>query len=383
MALRRLLIVACAIVFVDTAFYSVVAPLLPGYAKDLGLSKASAGILAAAFPAGTLIGSLPAGVLASRASPKATLMLGMVLLAVASPVFGFGHHVVLLDAARFLQGVGGACSWAGVLAWLVAAAPADRRGAMIGTAVGTAVAGSLLGPVIGLIARAASPEVVFGSVPLVVIGLLALTVRLPSDHQPVAQGVGDAWAAMRLPAVRTGMWLVALPSLGQGALISLGSLRLDALGGGAVLVGATFLAGAAVEAALSPVVGRVSDDRGRLAPIRIGLAGAVGVLAIITLPTGVGLAAAVIVAGVGAFGLFFVPAIALVSDATEAAGLDQGLGFALVNLAWAGGTAGGAAGGAALGQAVGDAVPFGVIGVLCAATLVTVARRHRAPVLAA
>src|SRR3954464_9389505 len=102
-------------------FYAVVAPLLPHYADTLGLSKASAGVLTAAYPAGTLLGSIPAGILAARTSPRTAVLLGLGLLGGSSLVFGFAEHIALLDAARFAQGVGGACSWAGGLAWLLQA----------------------------------------------------------------------------------------------------------------------------------------------------------------------------------------------------------------------------------------------------------------------
>ena len=40
--MRRLLLLASAVVFVDTAFYAAITPLLPSYAADLGLSKSAA-----------------------------------------------------------------------------------------------------------------------------------------------------------------------------------------------------------------------------------------------------------------------------------------------------------------------------------------------------
>ena len=54
--------------FFDTLFFAALTPLLPHYANTLGLGKAGAGVLAAAFPAGALIGALPSGVVAARAA---------------------------------------------------------------------------------------------------------------------------------------------------------------------------------------------------------------------------------------------------------------------------------------------------------------------------
>src|SRR3989442_3291472 len=116
---------------VDTMFFAALTPLLPHYAATLGLSKTGAGILTAAFGIGTLVGSLPAGLLAARLGVKPVILLGLGLLCLTSLAFGFGSSVWMLDGARFLQGFGGACTWTGSLAWLVAAAPPERRGGPI------------------------------------------------------------------------------------------------------------------------------------------------------------------------------------------------------------------------------------------------------------
>src|SRR5664279_1930932 len=150
--MRRLLILASTMVLFDVAFYSAIAPLLPEYVSQFGLSKAEAGVLSAAYAAGTLIASLPAGLLATRAGPRRTVIAGLWLLGLSSLVFGFGLEVWLLDAARFSQGVAGALIWSGALTWLITSAPPERRGSVIGTALGTAVAGALIGPALGALA---------------------------------------------------------------------------------------------------------------------------------------------------------------------------------------------------------------------------------------
>src|SRR4051794_40003961 len=264
--MRRLLLVISAIVFVDTTFYAVVAPLLPSYADDLGLSKASAGVLLAAYPAGTLVAALPSGALAARVGAKRTLLAGLALLAASSVAFAVASGIVVLDVARFVQGVGGACSWAGGLAWLVEQADPGRRGEVIGTALGAAIGGALFGPVAGAVAAGLGTGPVFGAIAAVAVGLAVAAARLGGGGGSELRGapLGDA---LRAPRVRAGMWLVALPALGFGVLDVLVPLRLDELGAAQAAIAGAFLVAAAGEAFVSPVVGRVSDRRGRMVPI--------------------------------------------------------------------------------------------------------------------
>ena len=92
------------------------------------------------------------------------------------------------------------------------------------------------------------------------------------------------------------------------------------------------------------------------------------VLSCFTLPSGVLALAALIVAIVATLGAFWAPAMAMLSDAAEASGLDQGLAAALINLAWAGGQIIGAVAGGGLAKTAGDALPMLITGGLGAAT---------------
>src|SRR6187402_2688280 len=159
--MRALLLLASIVVLVDTSFYAAITPLLPDLTEEFGLSKSGAGILAAAYPIGTFVGGLPGGYMAARVGVKPTVLLGLGLMTVASVAFAFAHTILLLDLARFVQGVGGAASWAGAMAWIAGAAPKEQRGQMIGTAMGAAIAGALLGPVLGVAADLTSYALVF------------------------------------------------------------------------------------------------------------------------------------------------------------------------------------------------------------------------------
>jgi MFS family permease len=367
---RRLVLLVGAVVFADTLFFAAIAPLLPELARELHLSKLSAGVMTASYAAGTLIGSIPGGVLAVRAGPKRTVYAGLGLLAASTLAFGLLDNAPALDIARFVEGVGGACTWAGGLAWIVAQAPAERRGRLIGGAIGAAIAGALFGPVIGTIAGAIGRAATFSGVVVLAVVLIDQVRRQPDVHLASGQGVRQLLAAIRRAPVLAGMWLVAVPSLIAGVMSVLGSLRLHRLGLATAGIGATFLVGAAVEALISPASGRLSDQRGRWLPLRFGLAGATVLLACFTLPTvALGLAALIVATDVS-LGVFWAPAHALLSDEAATAGLDQALAAALMNLAWAGGQILGAGGGGALARATSDAVPMAGAAGLCALTLV-------------
>jgi MFS family permease len=372
---RRLVLVIGAIVFADTMFYAAIAPLLPALANTLRLSKLSAGVLTAAYPVGTLLGALPGGVLAVRVGPKRTVYVGLALLAASTAAFGWLPTAAGLDAARLVEGIGGACLWAGGLAWLVAETPVDRRGEAMGGALAAGIAGALFGPVIGTIASGAGRGPTFSAVVLLSVLLIDQVRRLPLDHTPSRQGLRTVARALRRPGVMTGMWLMALPATASGAVTVLAPLRLHRLGAGAVVIGATFLVAAGFEAFLSPAIGRLSDRRGRLVPLRFGLASSAVMLACFTVPSTAGLLAALVVLTALSLAGFWAPSMALLSDAADASGLEQGFAAALMNLAWALGQTVGSGAGGALAKAGGDILPMVGVAGLCGLTLVGVGLR--------
>jgi MFS family permease len=372
--MRRLVAFVCLVVFVDTMFYAAITPLLPELKDQYDLSKSAAGVLAAAYPAGTLIGAIPGGWMASRLGVRRTVMIGLGLMVAASVAFAFADNIVVLDAARFAQGLGGAASWVGALGWLIGAAPRERRGELIGTGLAAAVAGALFGPVLGAAAHALGQGPVFGAVAAAGVGMIVWASRLEGAPLGGVTSFRMLLASLADRRVAAGMWLTTLPSVLYGTVTVLGPLRLDDLGAGTAAIAAVFLGSAGLEALAAPVVGRVSDRRGRLLPSVIGVAG--GGLAMLLLPwpsSAWTLAALIVLAG-PLIGILYTPAMAMLSDGAESFGVAQGFAFALVNLAWASGQAVGDAGSARLADAVGDHVPYLILAGACALTLAVLVR---------
>lgn len=366
-----------AIVLVDTMFYAAIAPLLPYYSHHFGLSKSGAGALAAAYAAGTLIGSLPAGWLAARIGVRKAVLTGLSMMVASSIAFGFAQQIAVLDVARFVQGVGGAASWAAGLAWLMARAPTGRRAELIGTALAAAIAGALLGPVLGTAASQTSPKLVFSLVAALGVGLICWTFTESAPAPSAGDGFGAFRPALRDQRVITGMWLTMLGALLFGTLGVLVPLRMDHLGASEVAIGGAFLVAAALAAGASPFVGRLSDRRGWQRPVSFGLIASAACAVLLPLPSTAALLFALVVVADPLFGVSYPPAGALISHGAEAVGLDQGYAFALFNLAWAGGQVIGNAGSAGLAQATTDAVPYALLSALCVATIVAVSRRGR------
>ena len=374
--MRRLFWLVCLVLVIDTAFYAAITPLLPTYADDLGLSKTAAGVLSASYAAGTLAGALPGGWLAVRFGVKPTLLTGLSLLAVTSVVFGLAENVVVLDVSRFFQGVGGACSWAaepglaGGRRAARAARPADRRRDRRGDRRPVLRARDRRrGHRAGHRARVRRRR-----------GLRRRAGRVGAAD---AGGAGPApkrgcagWPPRCADArdLRTGFLLFTLPALFSGVLEVLVPLRLDVLGASGVAVGAAFLVAAAVEATVSPhrrpglgPPRAAGPDEGRPGRGRGRRPGAG--------PAGERRAArGAAVRTVAALGTFWAPAMALLTDAADGAGVGHAMAIAIANLAWALGHVIGGGAGSGLADLTADAVPYALL-----SAPVPARARHRGP----
>lgn len=379
--MRRLLLLASAIVFVDTMFYAAIGPLLPHLQDKLELSKASVGVLGGSYAAGTLIAALPGGWLAARFGVRRTVLLGLGLMSASSIVFAFAQSIALLDVARFVEGVGGAASWAGALAWLIRSGPAERRGELIGSALSAAIVGALLGPAIGGAADAIGRGPVFVAIALLGGALALWAAKTPAPPIGERPSFAGFTRALRDSRVRIGGWLILVPGMIGGTIGVLVPLRFDELGAGAGVIAAAFLIAAGFEALVTPIAGRLSDRRGRIGLSMVGLAA--GTIATLLLPLPNSAAWLFVALGLvaPAIGMLWSPAMAMLSDGAEGVGLDLALGAALVNLAWGLGQTIGSTGGSGVGDAFGDPVAYLALSAICAGTLLVLAQRGaRAPV---
>jgi len=166
---------------------------------------------------------VPAGRLADLIGRRTAFLAGMVLFGLASAACAIAPDVWVLVVARIVQAAGGALLMPASLGLLLAAAPPDRRMAMIRawTAIGGAAAA--LGPVIGGALVAVSWHWVFlVNVPIVVIAVLAGLRYLPKPAVRAARtGAARAEAEALPDAIGALLFTAAI------GLLALGLVKAD------------------------------------------------------------------------------------------------------------------------------------------------------------
>ncbi len=362
---RRLVVLIGSVVLLDTIFYAALAPLLPSLSQQFGLGKGGAGLLVGIYPIGGFLGALPAGWATARFGPRPAILVSLGLMAVAALVFAFGQTIEMLYVGRFLQGLAAAVSWTAGLAWLVQGTSRERRGEALGFGIGAGVVGAQLGPVLGTVAHFVGRGPAFAATALVSVLIAALVLRMP---EPQVDEQTTSASPLRL--LRDGRYLIALmilviPSMAFGVIEVLAPLRLSELGSSAALIGLIFFLAGAVEAIVSPVVGKLTDRIGVLLIVRSGMfTGGILLISLHFPATVLALALALVLCS-AAIGMLWVPAGKLVSLAAEQIGVDQGWAFAFQNGTWSLALGAGATIGGALAALGGDLLAYGAVGAVC------------------
>lgn len=359
----------------ESVLYSVVTPVLPHYQHQLGASKPAIGLLAAAYPAGMLPGSLLGGWMATRAGVRRTTVFGLLLFSLFVAPFGFGSDLGILDGLRFAQGIACGYVWGGGLAWAIASAPPGRRNQTLGSVFASALFGTLIGPILGTLAVAVGTGVVFACVGGVSLALALWTLKFPEPPRARLGAGAPVRAVLKSSAVKLSFWLILLEACTVGALGTLLSLRLARFGASGVAIGTIFVAASLCSTVLTPVLGRVIDRRGSMLPMSIGLVTSGVLVALLPVPhTALILGALTVLTLGGPLIASTIPAMSLMTDAIEAMGAAMAFGSMLLNVAWSLGEMLGAPAAASLSHVTSDAVPIGLLAAGMLLTLVPVLR---------
>jgi DHA1 family multidrug resistance protein-like MFS transporter len=298
---RALVVVA----FMVALGYGVVAPALPLFARQFGVSRTAAGAVISAFALMRLATAPFVGRLVNAAGERVMLATGIGVVAVSSLLAGLSQVYWQLLVLRGIGGVGSIMFSVSAASILIRVTPSHLRGRAQGAWAGAFLLGMIAGPAVGTVATISlrAPFFLYAGT-LVVAGTLAMTTLRHSQFA-ARQSVRIAPLPLR-EALRNRAYIAALAASFAGDWAVVGSRTAivpqfvtDRLGLGPGWVYAGFLVVSVVSGALLLPFGRIADSRGRRSVIIGGLlCGAVGFALLPTLPSIGGLILAMAFLGV-------------------------------------------------------------------------------------
>ncbi len=320
-----------AVSFMVALGFGIVAPAIPAFARQFGVSVTAAAGVISVFALLRVVGALPAGRLVDRFGESGVMAAGIALVAVSSVLAGLSQSFAELLVLRGSGGVGSAMFSISAQALLLGSVPGDQRGRASGLFSGGFLVGGISGPAVGGLIAAWSlraPFFFYGGLLVVPAGLAAVVLRRTPNLRPAAADQPPVGSLAALGhAVRTRTYRAAasanladgFAALGvRGALVPL--FVRDVLHRSVVWTGIGFLLFAALNGAALLPGGRVADTVGRRPVIIVGcLVSAVGMVMLALLPGPWAYLAALAVAGFGS-GLLDVAPAAMIGDIIDSGG---------------------------------------------------------------
>jgi DHA1 family multidrug resistance protein-like MFS transporter len=314
-----------AVSFCVALGFGIVAPVIPAFARQFGVSVAAAASVISVFALMRVFGALPAGRLVDRFGEAGVMAAGIAVVAVSSILAGFSQSFVELMVLRGGGGVGSAMFSISAQALLLGTVPSGHRGRASGLFSGGFLLGGITGPAVGGLVAAWSlraPFFIYGFLLVVPAVLAAVMLRRAPSRRPEAASRPRARLLATLgDAVRSRTWRAAasanladgFAALGvRGALVPL--FVREVLHRSALWTGIGFLLFAMLNGAALIPGGRVTDSLGRRPVVVAGcLISALGMVMLAVLPGLAAFLAALAVAGFGS-GLLDVAPAAMIGD---------------------------------------------------------------------
>jgi len=314
--LRRLLLPVYLPCFFINGGTAMLAPLLPLYLVEVGVTDSVLGLIISAAGVGGMLSQIAWGRLIDRIGEDAVLFAAVAVIVASVAIFGVIGSAVALGALRLFGGAGSGGWILSRQTYLTHATEPETRGKAMAYFGGTTRVAFLIGPIVaGAVAEFAGFPAAF-AVSAATTGAGAVPLLLWRNQQPVDEAAPleadheteslDHPAPDR-PSLRPHLRNLALAGFGQILVITARTGRFvvlpligAAVGLSASDVGLLIGAGGLADFLLFPVSGFLMDRFGRLAAIvpAFSLMGA-GLFLLAAASTGLAVTVAAIVIGVG------------------------------------------------------------------------------------
>jgi len=313
--------------------FGIVAPIIPVFAKEFGVSTFLASATISVFALMRLISAPGAGWLVDRLGERTVLTSGLAIVAISSALAGLSQTYVQLLVLRGAGGIGSAMFTVSAFSLLLRVAAPEQRGRASGLYQSGFLTGALAGPVVGSIVVAQwsirAPFFVYAITLAAasVVGLAALA-HTPLAERQAANATADesTGRSALFAALRQRAYVTALAVNFSNGFVAFGFRSaliplfvVEGLRQEASITGRGFFVAAVVQLPLLALAGSMSDRRGRKPALIVGALAMAIPMALLAIPqfeTLVLFYLAMAVLGISAAFLASAPA-AVVGDITE------------------------------------------------------------------
>jgi MFS transporter, DHA1 family, multidrug resistance protein len=271
--------------FIVLLGFGALIPVLPLYVQGQGIDATTLGLIIAGWPIAKLISEPVFGWIADRRHRRPQMLIGLVVLAVATILPLFFTSALALFLLRFVAGVGAGMYDPAARGMIVDGTKEDERGEAFGFYAAFQMGGFILGPMIGAVAAGLGGGYGF---PFLLTGVLTflaaavLFVALPRAPRTVHHEGGPTPQAMPRPAAQAPLSALLNRTLVSALVMHFGfqlafgvysvvwTLFMLHLGASFAWAAFTFVIFGVPAMIMSPIAGRMVDRRGPLPFVVLG-----------------------------------------------------------------------------------------------------------------
>ena len=280
--LPREVAVLSAIAFCVALGFGILAPALPVFARQFGVSALEASAVISVFALVRFVTSPLAGAMVDRLGERTVLSSGLLIVSLSSAAAGLSQTYSQLLVLRGIGGLGSSMFTVSAMALLLRVVDTDQRGRAAGAFQGGFLLGGVAGPAVGGLVVAWSIRAPFFVYAITLLGAAAVALvfmaksRLRQREEEVSHGEANKLEQLRV-ALRERAYRAALATNLVTGFVAFG-LRSSAvplfvtegMERGASLTGIGFLVAAGIQALLLLPAGRMADTEGRRKALLIG-----------------------------------------------------------------------------------------------------------------
>ncbi len=261
--------------FLGFASQSLIVPVMPLYATQLGASISEVGLIVAIIAYGNALFMIPFGLLSDRFGRRTFLIAGFAISTLSTLLYTLTTNTLQLSLLRVIHGIGLAAQTPTIIATVLDLSPEEQRGKALGWITTATQAGLMAGPVIGgsILNRFGFNAAFVSSSIFSLLGLAIILARLNTIPQRKTAEfiINKSWAWLKQKPLYGGILTPFAIALGIGTLGAYIPIYSQGFGITAAGAGLIITLSFASSAMLRVAAGTLSDKRGRKPLIIFGL----------------------------------------------------------------------------------------------------------------